>query len=256
MLNKAKIIKEKENFNLNSLVAQVRKKLKFSDGKKVKQILDNMYYGLISETDKITNIDDNLSNDIDTKIINESENLYKLVARDLRDSLNSSHLLEKHLEFTKGNVLTRFPPEPNGYLHIGHAKAMRFNFMFAEKKNGMCYLRYDDTDPDKESKEFVNMIKENVEWLGYKPWKITYASDYFQEMYFLARSLIIKGKAYVCHQSKEEINNSRKLMLESPYRERTVQENLDLFEKMKLGEFQEKEVKYVNLNIVLLENED
>ncbi len=166
------------------------------------------------------------------------------MARDLRSSLNSPEILAKHFAFTQGNIYTRFPPEPNGYLHIGHAKAMRFNFSIAEKYKGFCYLRYDDTDPDKESNEFIDSIKENVEWLGYKPWKITYASDYFQEMYTLAKSLIINGKAYVCHQSKEEMNQFRKDMIDSPYRNRTIEENFELFEKMKNGEFKEKEVKF------------
>lgn len=205
-----------------------------------------MFHSFVSNPEKFNSIECTILEANYTKPSEENENdrLNKLVARDIRSSLNPDTIMEKHLAFTKGNVFTRFPPEPNGYLHIGHAKAMRFNFQFADKHTGFCYLRYDDTDPDKESKEFIDTIKHNVEWLGYKPWKITFASDYFEEMYTLARSLIMKGKAYVCLQSKEEINYCRKLMIESPYRERSVKENLDLFEKMKKGIFQEKEVMF------------
>lgn len=101
--------------------------------------------------------------------------------------------------------MTRFPPEPNGYLHIGHAKAMRFNFTIAKENGGSTYLRYDDTNPVKENQEFIDNIKNCVDWLGYKPFKITFASDYFQELYDLACELIKKGKAYVDHSSKAEI---------------------------------------------------
>ena len=97
-----------------------------------------------------------------------------------------------------GPVITRFPPEPNGYLHIGHAKAIRFNFTVAKENGGETYLRFDDTNPCKENHEFIDHIKKNVAWLGYKPWKVTASSDYFQELFDLAVGLIKKGKAYVC----------------------------------------------------------
>ena len=162
------------------------------------------------------------------------------------------HIIAADKESNKhqGRVATRFPPEPNGYLHIGHAKAMRFNFKVAEDHKGFCYLRYDDTDQEKESKEYIDSIRENVEWLGYKPWKITYASDYFPEMYELAKKLIMKGKAFVCNQTKEEMNLFRKEMRNSPFRERSIEENLELFEKMKRGEFKEKEVYFFKKSIV------
>mmetsp|Transcript_9134 Transcript_9134/g.1360 ORF Transcript_9134/g.1360 Transcript_9134/m.1360 type:complete len:95 (-) Transcript_9134:1324-1608(-) len=94
--------------------------------------------------------------------------------------------MEKHLAVTGGKIFTRFPPEPNGYLHIGHAKAIRFNFQMAIENGGECYLRFDDTNPEKETEEYINNIIENVNWMGYTPYKITHASDYFPQMYELA----------------------------------------------------------------------
>jgi glutaminyl-tRNA synthetase len=178
----------------------------------------------------------------------EKEMLNKLVARDLKSSLNTKELVEQHLEFLKNvaggaKILTRFPPEPNGYLHVGHAKAMRFSFTVAKNNGGKCYLRYDDTNPDKETKEYITNIEENVKWLGYEPWKITFASDLFDTLYQFAIVLIKKGKAYVCHQTKADVKEYRKNMMDSPYRNRSVEENLYLFEKMRQGRFAEKEVK-------------
>ncbi len=170
----------------------------------------------------------------------EKDKLSHLIGRDLKSAMNPPHVLEKHLKETGGKVLTRFPPEPNGYLHIGHAKAMRFSFTSSTQANGHCYLRFDDTNPEKETKEFIDNIKENVEWLGYKPWKITYASDHFEKLYELARELIKKEKAFVCHQTKEEMNEYRDKKLDSPFRNRSVEENLKLFEMMRQGRFDEK----------------
>jgi glutaminyl-tRNA synthetase len=167
----------------------------------------------------------------------EKDILSKLVGRDMKSALNSEENLKKHLEFTKGKVFTRFPPEPNGYLHIGHAKAMRFSFHAADVAGGHTYLRYDDTNPEKETKEFIDNIEENVRWLGYKPYKITHASDYFEDLYSLAVELIKRGKAYVCHQTKDQMNDFREKKLDSPYRNRSVEENLKLFEMMRQGRF-------------------
>lgn len=172
---------------------------------------------------------------------NESDKLSKIIGRDMTSALNSDKLMQKHLEFSKGKVFTRFPPEPNGYIHIGHAKAMRFSFTNASKKGGHTYLRFDDTNPEKETDEFINSIKDNVKWLGYTPYKVTFASDYFEDLYNFAVELIKKGKAFVCHQSKEEISRDRELMKESPYRNRSVEENIALFEKMRQGRFAEKD---------------
>jgi len=149
--------------------------------------------------------------------------------------------LKKHREATGGRIVTRFPPEPNGYLHIGHAKAMRFNFTVAAENGGYTYLRFDDTNPVKENQEFIDNIKYCVTWLGYTPHQITHASDYFEELYELARELIRRGKAYVEHLSKPEIKKMRDLKQDSPYRNRSIEENLRLFEHMKQGRFVENE---------------
>ena len=109
------------------------------------------------------------------------------------------HLREAHLAATGGQVWTRFPPEPNGYLHIGHSKAIFVNFGYAAHHGGKCYLRYDDTNPEKEEARYFESILEMVRWLGFEPWKITYSSDYFTQLYELAVELIRRDKAYVCH---------------------------------------------------------
>ncbi len=138
-------------------------------------------------------------------------------------------------------VQTRFPPEPNGYLHIGHAKAICIDFMTAEKYGGVCNLRLDDTNPSKEDVEYVDAIKEDIEWLGFKWDKCLYASSYFDFIYECAVKLIKKGKAYVCDLTADEIREYRGTLTEpgvnSPYRERPIEENLDLFARMTAGEF-------------------
>lgn len=141
-----------------------------------------------------------------------------------------------------GRVHTRFPPEPNGYLHIGHAKSICLNFGLAEEFGGLCNLRFDDTNPTKEDEEYVNAIIEDVRWLGFD-WgdRLFYASDYFDKLYDYAVQLIKMGKAYVCDLSQEEIRQTRGTLtepgIESPYRNRSVEENLELFERMRKGEF-------------------
>ena len=143
------------------------------------------------------------------------------------------------------SIITRFPPEPNGYLHIGHAKSICLNFGLANEFNGKVNMRFDDTNPLKEDEEYVNSIKEDVKWLGFNWDNLFFASDYFDEMYKRAIVLIKKGKAYVCDLSQEEIRETRGTLTEpgkeSPYRNRSVEENLDLFERMKNGEFKDGE---------------
>lgn len=170
-----------------------------------------------------------------------NDTLDKLVARDMASLVNTPELIKKHLEFTKGKIFTRFPPEPNGYLHIGHAKAVRFSFKTAADNGGSCYLRYDDTNPEKECQEYIDAIKDTVVWLGYQPWKTTYSSDYFDELYELAIELIKRGKAYVCHLPMMEAREQRRAGVDGPYRNRSIEENLDLFEQMKMGMFEEGE---------------
>ena len=143
------------------------------------------------------------------------------------------------------SIITRFPPEPNGYLHIGHAKSICLNFGLAKEFNGKVNLRFDDTNPLKEDVEYVNSIKEDVKWLGFDWDNLYFASDYFEEMYNRAVLLIKKGKAYVCDLTSEEMREYRGTLTEpgkeSPYRNRSVEENLDLFERMKNGEFKDGE---------------
>ncbi len=140
-------------------------------------------------------------------------------------------------------VKTRFPPEPNGYLHIGHAKALYIDFSTAERFGGTCNLRFDDTNPTKEDVEFVDAIEEDIRWLGFKWDKLCFGSDYFDTCYELALKLIKDGKAYVCDLDKDQIREYRGTLTEpgvnSPYRERSVEENLDLFERMRRGEFED-----------------
>ena len=143
------------------------------------------------------------------------------------------------------SIITRFPPEPNGYLHIGHAKSICLNFGLAKEFNGKVNLRFDDTNPLKEDVEYVNSIKEDVKWLGFDLDNLYFESDYFEEMYNRAVLLIKKGKAYVCDLTSEEMREYRGTLTEpgkeSPYRNRSVEENLELFEKMKNGEFKDGE---------------
>ena len=155
-----------------------------------------------------------------------------IIAEDLKKSKND------------GRVMTRFPPEPNGYLHIGHAKSICLNFGIATENGGVCNLRFDDTNPAKEEAEYAESIKADVEWLGFN-WSdhLYYASDYFERLYRYAVQLIEEDKAYVCGLSPEEIREYRGTLTQpgrdSPYRDRPVEENLGLFERMRAGQFDE-----------------
>ncbi|OFX72045.1 MAG: glutamine--tRNA ligase [Bacteroidetes bacterium GWE2_29_8] len=176
---------------------------------------------------------DNTTNngDIEKKSLNFIENI---IEEDIRNNKND------------GRVHTRFPPEPNGYLHIGHAKSICLNFGLAKKYNGLCNLRFDDTNPAKEEVEYVDSIKEDVHWLGFD-WEDRehFASDYFERLYEFAVTLIKKGNAFVCDHTNEEIANYRGTPTvagkESLFINRTVEENLDLFERMRKGEFKDGE---------------
>src|SRR3954454_12459488 len=139
-------------------------------------------------------------------------------------------------------VVTRFPPEPNGYLHIGHAKSICLNFGVAREFGGRCHLRFDDTNPTKEEQEFIDAIEQDVRWLGFD-WgpHLYHASDYFEQLYAWAEHLIRNGKAYVDDQSAEQIRATRGTLtapgMNSPWRDRSLSENLDLFRRMRAGEF-------------------
>jgi glutaminyl-tRNA synthetase len=169
-----------------------------------------------------------------------AENDNAKVTNFIRDIIDADIAAGKH----GGRVATRFPPEPNGYLHIGHAKSICLNFGIARDYRGTCNLRFDDTNPHKENMEFVDAIQRDVRWLGYD-WddRLFYASDYFTALYEFAVELIRRGKAYVCDLGPEEIRAYRGTLTEpgrnSPYRDRPVEENLDLFARMRAGEFED-----------------
>jgi len=173
----------------------------------------------------------------------EEDNRKSGGAEEPRPSNFIRDIILKDLETGKngGRVHTRFPPEPNGYLHIGHAKSICLNFGLAREFGGKCNLRFDDTNPCKEEVEYVESIMEDVRWLGFEWDGLYYASDYFEQLYEWAKELIRKGKAYVCDLSADEVRQYRGTLTEpgkdSPWRDRSVEENLDLFERMRRGEF-------------------
>jgi glutaminyl-tRNA synthetase len=174
-----------------------------------------------------------------------SQEIALMSANESAPSLNFLQaIIEEDLRTSKwgGRVHTRFPPEPNGYLHIGHAKSICLNFGLAAKYGGKCNLRFDDTNPVKEDVEYINSIMEDVRWLGFQWDGLYYASDYFEQLYQWAEQLILAGKAFVCDLTADQVTEYRggldpKTAKESPYRNRSVEENLDLFRRMKAGEF-------------------
>lgn len=169
--------------------------------------------------------------------MSETNNVNNFVAKIVEEDLASGKI---------NKVVTRFPPEPNGYLHVGHAKSICLNFGLAEKFNGECNLRFDDTNPEKESQEYIDAIKEDVTWLGFK-WAgdVRFSSDYFDTLYDYAIALIKSGNAYVCslkpEESEEYKGDFNRPGKNSPYRDRSIEENLDLFERMRAGEFKDGE---------------
>ena len=165
----------------------------------------------------------------------------KLMAKNLAEALNTPEIFKAHKERTKGKVITRFPPEPNGHLHIGHCKAIRFNFKIAKDYNGYTYLRFDDTNPAKEKQEYIDNIIDGVKWLGYTPYEVTYASDYFGRIYQVALQLIKINKAFVCFLPQAEAKEYREAKKPSPWRDASVEENLKQFELMKAGFYSEGE---------------
>lgn len=173
-----------------------------------------------------------MENNNENNIVATGNFIHSYIQEDLKGELNK--------------IVTRFPPEPNGYLHIGHAKSVCLNFGLAKNYGGKCNLRFDDTNPAKEDTEYVNSIKEDIKWLGFD-WedRLFFASSYFDKMYEYAVELIKKGKAYVCDMTADQIREARGNLTtpgkESPYRNRSVEENLDLFERMKNGEFADGE---------------
>ncbi|KAI3423519.1 Glutaminyl-tRNA synthetase [Psidium guajava] len=265
---KSSILEQRYRTNVGELFGHVRKKLPWADQKNVKQIIDKKMLAVLGER---TAADDEKPAKKKEKAVKVEEKKVAVVTapqpseeelnpfkdfprpednfkvhteiffsddRVLR-CCNSKEMLNKHLTATGGKVFTRFPPEPNGYLHIGHAKAMFVSFGLAKERSGCCYLRFDDTNPEAEKKEYIDHIKEIVDWMGWKPFKITYASDYFQELYDLAVELIKRGHAYVDHQTPDEIKEYREKKMNSPWRDRPVAESLKLFEDMRRGLIEE-----------------
>ena len=171
---------------------------------------------------------------MDNQALEQPKNFIRqIIDQDLADAKNNS------------KVVTRFPPEPNGYLHIGHAKSICLNFGIAHDYQGQCNLRFDDTNPEKESQEYIDAIKQDLKWLGFEWSNLKFASDYFDQLYAYAIQLIEANKAYVCSLSTEEIRQQRGTLtepgIESPYRNRSIEENVDLFKRMRVGEFKEGE---------------
>ncbi len=215
------------------------KDLKWADGKEIKDEFDAQFKAAIANASNAKPVEKKVEDEkVDELEVEEKEEIV-FVARHLESAINSAELLEEHEKITGGKVRTRFPPEPNGFLHIGHAKAMNLSFGYSNSKDGETYLRYDDTNPEKEEQIYFDAIKEMVNWLGFEPTYITFTSDYFDRMHECAITLIKKGLAYMDFCSKEEIKKQRDDKINSPYRDTSVEENLKLFENMRKGKYDE-----------------
>ncbi|XP_050221503.1 glutamine--tRNA ligase, cytoplasmic isoform X2 [Mercurialis annua] len=266
--NKASILELRYRTNVGDLFGHIRKRLPWADPKIVKKLVDAKLLELLGEKtaadlekpakqkkEKPAKVQDKKVADSPVQTSEEDLNPFLIFPNPdenfkvhtevffsngsvLRCS-NTRELLDKHLKATGGKVYTRFPPEPNGYLHIGHAKAMFVDFGLAKERGGCCYLRFDDTNPEAEKKEYIDHIQEIVEWMGWKPFKITYTSDYFQNLYDLAIELIRRGHAYVDHQTADEIKEYREKKMNSPWRDRPIAESLKLFDEMRVGLIEE-----------------
>nr|XP_060622474.1 glutamine--tRNA ligase [Anolis sagrei ordinatus] len=267
--HQAQLLSERYRFNMGLLMGEARSKLKWADGKIIKNEVDLQVLHLLgpkteADLEKKTKTPKVRAAEPDKKgkvAVVENGDVYqetKSLMEQLRGEAlkfhkpgenyktegyvvtpNTMNLLKQHLEITGGQVRTRFPPEPNGILHIGHAKAINFNFGFAKANGGICFLRYDDTNPEKEEEKYFTAIRDIVEWLGYTPYAVTHASDYFDQLYAWAVDLIRRGHAYVCHQKVEEIKGHNPPP--SPWRDRPIEESLLLFEDMRKGKFAEGE---------------
>ncbi|OXB66236.1 hypothetical protein ASZ78_000661 [Callipepla squamata] len=248
--HREELLAERYRFNTGLLMAEARSRLQWADGKSIKNEVDlQAAKARLAPVEKQkVPVVENGEVGTETKSLLEQlrgealkfhkpgEN-YKTEGYVVTP--NTMALLKQHLAITGGQVRTRFPPEPNGILHIGHAKAINFNFGYAKANGGICFLRYDDTNPEKEEEKYFTAIREMVEWLGYQPYAVTHASDYFDQLYTWALELIRRGQAYVCHQKVEEIKGHNPPP--SPWRDRPVEESLVLFEDMRKGKFGEGE---------------
>lgn len=270
--NKSDLVQKRYRFNSGVLQRTIMEELRFADGKIVYTMLRARIEELLgpkTEADlvKIPKVKPQKSAKRRPKP-NESEAMVekadpfegvpnRFEARGLSSAENTSELLEKHRKATGGKVVTRFPPEPNGFLHVGHCKAMYIDFGYASKMGGECVLRFDDTNPKVEKNVYVDGILEMVNWMGHKPSKVTYSSDYFEQLYDLAVELIKRGKAFVCHQTGDEISICRRDGIESPWRNRSIDENLQLVGHMRKGMYGEGEatlrmkIDMKHLNLVM-----
>lgn len=260
---KAEILEKRYKFGVGSLLAELRTDLKWADGKSLKTEFDNQLLALLgpkTESDKNPAKEPKEKKKDDTKkkvekkvdddkihsfmdLAGEALNFFKPGENYKTDGYvtteKTTELIKKHLKETGGKVTTRFPPEPNGILHIGHAKAINFNFGYAKAHDGVCYLRFDDTNPEKEEEKYFKGIIDVVTWLGYTPSKITHASDQFDKLFALAVDLIQRDLAYVCHQKADELKGHN--VESSPWRNRCKEESLKLFNDMRKGKFDEGE---------------
>uniref|UniRef100_A0A8C9B0I9 Glutamine--tRNA ligase n=1 Tax=Prolemur simus TaxID=1328070 RepID=A0A8C9B0I9_PROSS len=237
--HRPQLLVERYHFNMGLLMGEARAVLKWADGKMIKHEVD-MQVGTLMQCWGFSQVAKARLQETDrrtAKDVMENGENYKTPG--YVTTPHTMDLLKQHMEITGGQVRTRFPPEPNGILHIGHAKAINFNFGYAKANNGICFLRFDDTNPEKEEAKFFTAIYDMVTWLGYTPYKVTYASDYFDQLYAWAVELIRRGQAYVCHQRGEELKGHNPLP--SPWRDRPVEESLLLFEAMRKGKFSEGE---------------
>eukprot|EP00741_Cyanophora_paradoxa_P010732 tig00020538_g10374.t1 len=252
--NKEKLLEDRYRFPVGLLLKGANERLKWAEGGAVKNEIDAQVAALLGPK-----TEDDLAEKpkVKKKPAEKKEaaptaekeaapapkkEKWDFAARELDAAKNTPELLEKHRKATGGRVVSRFPPEPNGHLHLGHAKAMWVDFGYAAEAGGDCIMRFDDTNPEAEKKEYIESILEDVHWMGWKPAKVTYSSDYFGELYDLAVELIKRGKAYVDHQTPEEMSSYRDKKMNSPWRDRSVEENLKLFEDMRKGKFGEGQV--------------
>ncbi|XP_031700186.1 glutamine--tRNA ligase [Anarrhichthys ocellatus] len=269
--HKEPLLKERYHFNMGLLMGEARSALKWADGKVIKNEVDMQVLHLLGpkteadlekklkpqkakvaggevkvKKEEVAVADEGMTGEgkpLMEQLRGESLKFHKpgenYKSEGYVITANTMDLLKKHMELTGGQIRTRFPPEPNGILHIGHAKAINFNFGYAKANNGICFLRYDDTNPEKEEEKYFTAIKDMVEWLGYQPHAVTHASDNFQQLYDLAVDLVHRGHAYVCHQKGEALKGHNSPP--SPWRDRPIEESLVLFDQMKKGLFAEGE---------------
>uniref|UniRef100_A0A914ZL78 Probable glutamine--tRNA ligase n=1 Tax=Parascaris univalens TaxID=6257 RepID=A0A914ZL78_PARUN len=269
------LLKERYSFNVGKIMSEVKTTLVWADGASVKKEVDLRVMLLLGpkteedllnakmkpkKTPKEPSTQNSTSDrsskkskdpaDLAEPEAERAETIGELMKRKIFHKVGENYktdgyiitpktmdLLQKHVEEVGGKVVTRFPPEPNGVLHIGHAKAININFGYAKANNGICYLRFDDTNPEKEEEKFFTAIEDMVGWLGYTPARVTHSSDYFDQLYEWAVVLIKKNLAYVCHQSVEDMRGFD--VKQSPWRDRPVEESLQLFEDMRHGKFEE-----------------